>query len=111
MKFARMKLLLIIGLSFVSSLVVASPVTSRVTHIGFYGDGRVFVQLEETINQAGCVNNRFDLTPGHAQAEKILSIAMVAYSTGKHITIQTNGCYSGFPTMDTSANTYFYLNP
>lgn len=97
-------------LAFVAPSWAAANATGNVVNFGTFGNGRVFVTITGTLNEAGCVKSRIDLAPTHAQAKSILAIASLAMSTGKQVIIQSNGCYGGFPTLDATASTYMQIS-
>lgn len=100
-----------LALLFASFAVGAadSQTVAKVTYVGTYGNGRLFVGLDTSINEPGCPNPRFDVFPANPQIKNWLKIALEAVATGKYVVVQTNGCYGPFPTMTADGGTYFYL--
>lgn len=103
------KYVVLVFVLFWNSAFSADAITANVTFAGIYGDGEVFVNLDQTIPEPGCTINRFDIKPDHPNAKIFLSIAMTALSSGKAVVVRTSGCYRMFPTLDTSTDTFFYL--
>lgn len=68
-----------------------------------------YVGLDQTINEPGCSAARFDVSSSHSEVENWLAIAMTALTTGKRISVQTNGCYNSAPTLDDTQNSYFFI--
>jgi len=88
----------------------ASTITiARVTDAGIFGNGRLYVKLDTTINEPSCPNARFDVDPSNPNIKFWLSIAMAALSTGKQIRVSTNGCYGTFPTLGVDTATWLDL--
>lgn len=104
-KIAALSLLLLSS----SAMSASSNITTTVTFVGMYGDGRLFVGLDESINEPGCAGPRFDVEPQHSANNQWLEIARTARETGRSVVIRTNGCFAGRPTMDHTTNSWFYL--
>lgn len=77
---------------------------------GTYGNGDVFVGINQTISEPGCVSARVDVPRDSPAAEKLLETARLARDKGLAITVSANGCYGGFPTLDNTRTTYFHFN-
>ncbi len=107
----RGRAILLAALGAVLTNPVYSNTTAKVTYAGTYGDGRLFVALDGSINEPGCVNVRFDVPAGHPQIRNWLAIALTAAATGKSVVVRTSGCFGPFPTMTQSSETWFYIVP
>jgi hypothetical protein len=97
----------------VSALVhAAPPVTARVTYAGVYGNGDVYVGLDTTIQEPNCPGARFDIPASSPVAKQVLATAQMALATGHSVTVQTDGCFGSFTTLNSSArfNSYFFIN-
>ena len=105
-----MKKLVLITFALLPSLAQAQGnVIAHVTDAGVYGSGRLFIRIDQTINEPGCETNRFDVAPGHPQIDAWLAIAMTAITSGRKVKIVTDGCYAGYPTIGNTTASYFYL--
>jgi hypothetical protein len=101
-----MKKMLLLTMILLSESVFADT-TAKITDVGLYGNGDVFVILDTTITQVGCSAPRFDVPKVYAITQDILSIARTALQNQKFVDVRTNGCYQNNPTLDGSRNTYF----
>lgn len=97
---------MLLGANFANA---ATAITTKVSYVGTYGDGRMFVGVANTINEPGCAKARFDVGPQHAEISHWLETARIARQTGRSVVIRTSGCYAGYPTMNHQTNSYFYL--
>jgi hypothetical protein len=95
---------------------LASPETNaRVTYVGVYGSGELFVGLDRDISEPGCTKNRFDVSGSHPQVSHFLEIALAAiasFSTGdpsKSVVVATHGCLGQWPTIDNTNESFFYM--
>lgn len=102
--------LVLLLLSSFQNVWAADQITAKVVYAGTYGDGRLFVGLDTIIYETGCEKSRFDVAAGHDQIDHWLSIAMAAAISGADIKVATSGCFAGFPTIDSTADTYFYIS-
>jgi hypothetical protein len=104
-----------------SQTFAADVVKARVTYAGLYNDGNAFIGLDKTIQQAGCPAARFDLPDaaptfgeGAPLSKELLRIAFTALTSGKTVTVRTNGCSNGFPTITGDKNilhsAFFYID-
>ena len=87
----------------------AESVTGKVTQVGTFGNGRVFVQLNVQINEPGCISSRFDVASTHPQAKNWLALAIAASISGRNVVVHANGCYGGFPTLPENSDGWFYI--
>lgn len=101
----------LLGLSLLSSAAyAASPNTpTHVTYTGLYGSGRFFVAFDDIVDEPDCPGKRVDVGAQHAQIDNWLSIAKTALETGRTVMIRTNGCFGGYPTLDHTQSSWFYL--
>jgi hypothetical protein len=101
-----------LGLFAISSAHTARAsdvIQATVIYAGTYGNGDVFVELSASINEAGCVQSRFDVPASSPVAQHVLATAYSALVAGKTIKVVTNGCYNICPTLDNSRNSYFFM--
>ena len=87
----------------------AEAIAAKVTYTGTYGDGRLYVGLDTVINEPGCSLPRFDVPPTHPNIKSLMATALAAAVTGQTIVIRAIGCFSGYPTVDETNGSYFYI--
>jgi len=97
------------AISIAHTAQASGAIQATVLYAGTYGNGDVFVALSATINEAGCVQSRFDVPASNPSAQHVLATAYSALVAGKTIWVITNGCYNAYPTLDSSRNSYFYM--
>jgi len=98
--------------AFCSINVYASPQTeSKVSFVGVNSAEMIFVQLETSPGEIGCIGNQLLIPADSGIKEKILSIALTAKAANSTIVIKTNGCYTGSPSILKNATDpgYFYI--
>lgn len=89
----------------------APQIVAKVTYIGTYGNGRLFVGLDTQIQEAGCPNARFDVAADHPQIKNWTAVAIAAIASGKTVGVQTSGCMGVLPTMSQqSTDSFFNIN-
>jgi len=98
-----------VGLGIAPSVFAGPQLTAKVTKVGTYGDGRLFVAVDTQILEPGCPNARFDVAQGHPQLTNWTAVALSAIASGKSVSIQTNGCMGAFPTTSQTTDSFFYL--
>ncbi len=105
-----LKLLTLLSLLLSSYAYSADEtVYGKVVYAGTYGNGDVYVDIEAIINEPGCVGTRLDVSSQNPNIKNILPIAYMAMATGQNISVRTQGCYAGSPTLDNSRGSWFYL--
>ncbi|MDP2572701.1 hypothetical protein Q8W40_10950 [Vibrio penaeicida] len=102
------KLFVLLAVMSSFSASASDNLVGNVLYAGTYGNGRLFVALDVTINEPGCHKSRFDVAPDHPQIDRWLSIALSANASGKSVQVKTNGCYKGFPTLDRTEASWFH---
>ena len=81
-----------------------------VTFSGTYGNGDVFVGINQTISEPGCIASRVDVPRDSPAAKNLLETARLAKEKGLTVTVSAIGCYGGNPTLDNTRNSYFHFN-
>ncbi|MFT6437851.1 MAG: hypothetical protein ACJAVI_005935 [Candidatus Azotimanducaceae bacterium] len=96
-----------------SSSAIDANVEGKVTLVGTYGDGSIFVYIDQTIPEVGCSIDRLDADVADVSLEVIkmwLSVAMTAQATGQSVVVRTRGCTAaGFPRLRGDQTTWFFL--
>ena|GEM_PF-3828914 len=108
----KKKTILFMMLIITSRVINASePIDSKVVYVGVNSNGEVFIQLSETIKEEKCEGSLILLRSDSAIKDKVLSLAITAFTTGKIIRIKTSGCLRSKPSMlpDSSNWGYFYI--
>lgn len=112
-----MKFKILQGVAVASALVCTSAAFAGATvsgalvvYSGTYGNGDVFVGLNQTITESGCPAARVDVPRDSPAAQKLLETARLARDKALFVTVAVNGCYGGFPTLDNTRGTYFHFN-
>lgn len=111
LKSALFKILLSVAGAFGTSIASANTTFGplSVLQAGTYGDGSIFIILSGNIN-AGCsIPNRIDVPATNPQVKQILAIALQAVATGQLVVGAVNGCSSNTATIDTSINSYIWV--
>jgi hypothetical protein len=84
-------------------------ISTYVVNAGTYGNGEVFVVFADTVNEPGCATSRLEVPATHADVKTVLSIAYAAMATGPRVMVDSNGCFGGFPTLDTTTSSGFQM--
>ena len=92
-----------------SSFSYGVTTRGKVNYVGSYGNGDVFVDINTSILERGCNSTRFDIPKTRANINYIISTANLAIQQNKNVEVTTQGCYAGFPTLDNSRNSWFYI--
>ena len=109
MNFKRLTLIIILQILFINLTFADVVTTGKVVKVGTYGDGLLFVKLDQQILEPGCNHYRFDVDSGHGQIKSWLSIAMTAMASGREVVVGTNGCLNGRPTLDATTSSFFHI--
>jgi len=97
--------LLIPALSHGSSAVVAHVLT-----VGAYGNGNVYIALDQTIDEPGCAIAYVELPANGPAVKAVLATATLAVATGATITVKTDSCYNGSPSFSGARPAWFVVN-
>ena len=99
------------------ALAATTNAPAHVVYAGVYGTGRIFVQLDATINDSTCPSSRFDVAGTNPMNKQWLAIALAAQASGKTVGVQTYSCIAPgteanttFPTLTTDGSSFFYIN-
>lgn len=87
----------------------SSNIETYVTSVGIHGNGRVAVAVKDSIDENGCVRARFDIWATHPFYKEVLSVALTAKASGAKVAIRTNSCNEGYPTLDGTDGTWFFI--
>jgi hypothetical protein len=109
MKFKILRSVAVVSAVVCTSAAFAATTVNNalVTYSGTYGNGDVFVGINQTIAEPGCAASRVDVPRDNPAAQKLLETARLARDKGLLINVSVNGCYNGLPTLDNTRGTYF----
>ncbi len=79
------------------------------TYTGTYGDGRLYMGLDTTINEPRCSLPRFDVPATHPDIKNLMATGLAPAVTGRTVSIKAIGCFAGYPTLDETSGSYFYI--
>lgn len=85
-----------------------AAVTAKVNAVGTYGSGAIFIFFDRAISDCS-TTNRIDLAAANPSVKHVLSVAMVAFSTGSDVFIHAGSCAGTVPVFSTGGDSYFYL--
>ena len=88
----------------------SSAVTAHVLSFGTYGNGNVYVALDQTINQPSCSIPYIEIPANGPAAKAVLANAALAVATGATVTVQTDSCLGGVPSFSGDRPAYFVVN-
>ena len=91
--------------SFASSAIVA-----HVLNFGTYGNGNVYAQFDQTIDQAGCPLANLELPATSSASKAVLAVLAMAQATGSAIEVKTDTCFNGSPSLDPTARASFLIS-
>ena len=91
--------------SFASSVIVA-----HVLNFGAYGNGNVYVLLDQSIDQAGCPQTSIELPASGGANKSILAVAAFAQATGTAVEVKTDTCFNASPSLDPTARSSFFIS-
>lgn len=107
-----------LSIKFVVSLVFvfasmssysSSGIVAHVLEYGVYGNGNVYVKLDNTIDQMGCNSQYLELPAGEV-AKQVLGVAAIAAVTGSAVRVMADNCYGGLPSFAGQRGSYFVVN-
>jgi len=67
---------------------------AHIVAVGTYGNGNVYVTLDQPLDQASCAGPYIELPANSVAIKSVLAVATVAMTTGAPVAVQTDGCYS-----------------
>jgi hypothetical protein len=91
--------------SFASSTIVA-----HVLNFGAYGNGNVYAQFDQTIDQASCPQTSIELPASGTANKSFLAVLAFAQATGTAVEVKTDTCFNGSPSLDPTARSSFIIS-
>jgi len=77
---------------------------AHVIAAGTYGNGNVYITLDQSLDQAGCPGPYIEIIASGAAApalKSVLAVATSALLTGNPVVVATDACYPGSPNTST----------
>jgi hypothetical protein len=87
----------------------SSELTTFVVSTGTYGNGNVFVELANALDEAACPIRYIELPAESPSAKATLASATAALMSGAAVKVKTDGCLGGVPTLTNARSSYFQL--
>ena len=67
---------------------------AHVVAVGIYGNGNVYVTLDQPLDQVGCAGPYIELAANGVANKSVLAVATIAMTTGAPVLVATDGCFS-----------------
>jgi hypothetical protein len=67
---------------------------AHVLAVGTYGNGNIYITLDQPLDQVGCATPYIELAANGAANKTVLAVATIAMTTGSPVTVETDGCLS-----------------
>jgi hypothetical protein len=83
-------------------------VLAKVTGAGSYGNGQVFVFLDQPISSCSTAA-RFDVAPTDPSVKYVLATAMLAIATSKSVYVHPSACTGSSVVWPADTGSYFYI--
>ena len=77
--------------------------TAHVLAVGTYGNGNVYITLDQPLDQSGCPGPYIELPANSPGLKNALAVATLAKTTGAAVTVATDGCFSSNTSTFTGA--------
>lgn len=101
---------LLAGLLFPAYGVCSSPITLHVLKVGTYGNGNLYLSLDQSIDEVGCAMAYIELPANSPALKMVLAAATLAIATNATVDLKTDGCINGVPSFMGSRQGYFGVN-
>ena len=98
----------LVNLNFAYSNTLGA-VVAKVTDVGTYGDGSIYVFFDQTVSPCGSDNKRVDIEYDHLAKSHVFSLAMTAYSADSHVKLKVAACKENSADFTDDKKSYFYL--
>lgn len=90
--------------------ICSTAVTAHVLKVGTYGNGNIFLSLDQSIDEAGCSMAYIELPANGPGLKAVLAAATLAIATNATIEVKTDSCFNGAPSFSGARAAYFTLN-
>ncbi len=89
----------------------SSSITTTVSNVGIYGNGVLYIDVTDTIDETLCPQQRQRIVVAHdhPKIDTLFSLALAAMSTGSEVTIRTNSCLLNFAAIDQSGGSWMHM--
>ena len=88
----------------------SSDITAHVLKFGTYGNGNVYLNLDQTIDEPGCSAPFLEIPANGPNSKAVLATAALSVATGTTVEIVTDGCLGTAPTFTGARAAYFLIN-
>jgi hypothetical protein len=88
----------------------SSSVTLHVLKVGTYGNGNLYLALDQPIDEAGCSLPYIELPANAPGLKGVLAAATLAIATNATVEVKTDSCFNGTPSFSGARAGYFVLN-
>lgn len=87
---------------------MSSAVTAKVTAVGTYQTGAVFVYFDRPVADCSTVP-RIDIPVGDPSIKHVLAVATAAFATDSNVEVRVGACAGQYPHWSSAGDTYIYL--
>jgi hypothetical protein len=84
----------------------STEVIAHVLEVGTYGNGNVFIRLDQSIPETNCPNPYIELPAAAPAARNAIATATMAVATGAAVKVVTDGCLNGVPSFSGARPAY-----
>jgi hypothetical protein len=88
----------------------SSTIVGHVTGFGAYGNGNVYVSLDQTIDQSGCAVPIIQIPANGAAVKMVSTAAALALALGTTVSVHTDVCFNGAASYSGSSEAFFIVN-
>ncbi len=86
-----------------------SSVVAKVSDVGIYGDGSMYVFFDRQISSCSSSSFRLDLEPDHPAINKVYSAALAALASGKDVKVLPKLCDGNKSRLSRGKDSFFYI--
>jgi hypothetical protein len=111
MKSLKLRYIALLGatLGMPLSGVCSSEVTAHVVTVGPYGNGNVYVALDQTVDEPTCSSPYLEFPANAPAAKAVIATAELAAATNATIRVKTDTCYLGSPSFSGQRGAWFVI--
>jgi hypothetical protein len=88
----------------------STQTNARIVNFGTYGNGNVFVSLDQSIDEPGCPMPYIELPAAGPATKSALATVALAFATNAIVKVQTDSCYNGTPSFSGARPAYIQIN-
>lgn len=90
--------------------VCSSAVTAHVLKVGTYGNGNLYLALDQPIDEVGCAMAYIELPAAGPGLKTVAAVAMLAVATNATVEVRTDSCFNGVPSFSGARTAYLTIN-